>query len=108
MSTQTTVKQIMQSPQVLGFVHCDESGDVLVQEGNEVDVLSNVMIYFLQIAGLIGESLGLEDFFEAQIQGKSLHVICLPHEGGGVGVILNSKSKTNEITSQLQTYIQEL
>ncbi len=92
----TPVQQIMQAPNVLGFVQCSESGDVVVQEGNEVDVLANVLIYFQQVAGLIGESFGLEDFQEAQIQGKALTVICLPHEGGAVGVILNSRTRIHE------------
>ncbi len=86
----------MQSPNVIGYVQCSESGDVIAQEGNEVDVLSNVLVYFQQVAGLIGESFGLEDFQEAQVQGKSLTVVCLPHEGGAVGVILNSRTRINE------------
>lgn len=94
--TNTSVQQIMQAPNVLGYVQCSESGDVIVQEGNEVDVLANVLVYFQQVAGLIGESFGLEDFQEAQIQGKSLTVLCLPHQGGAVGVILNSRARINE------------
>jgi|GEM_PF-1242548 hypothetical protein len=92
----TPVQQIMQAPNVLGYVQCSESGDVIVQEGNEVDVLANVLVYFQQVAGLIGESFGLEDFQEAQIQGKALTVICLPYQGGAVGVILNSRARINE------------
>jgi hypothetical protein len=94
--TNSPVQQIMQAPNVLGYVQCSESGDVIVQEGNEVDVLANVLVYFQQVAALIGESFGLEGFQEAQIQGKALTVICLPHEGGAVGVILNSRARINE------------
>ncbi len=102
--TNTPVQQIMQAPNVLGYVQCSESGDVIVQEGNEVDVLANVLVYFQQVAGLIGESFGLEDFQEAQIQGKALTVLCLPHRGGAVGVILNSRARINEtITLVRQT-----
>ncbi len=90
------VQQIMQSPNVLGYVQCSDAGDVIVQEGNEVDVLANVLVYFQQVATLIGDSFGLEDFQEAQIQGKSLTVICVPHKGGAVGVILNSRARVNE------------
>ncbi len=93
------VQQIMQAPNVLGYVQCSESGDVIVQEGNEVDVLANVLVYFQQVASLIGESFGLEDFQEAQIQGRSLTVICVPHQGGAVGVILNSRARINETVS---------
>lgn len=94
--TNTAVQQIMQAPNVLGYVQCSEAGDVIVQEGNEVDVLANVLVYFQQVAQLIGESFGLEDFQEAQVQGKSLTVVCLPHQGGAVGVILNSRARLNE------------
>jgi hypothetical protein len=94
--TNSPVQQIMQAPNVLGYVQCSESGDVIVQEGSEVDVLANVLVYFQQVAALIGESFGLEGFQEAQIQGKALTVICLPHEGGAVGVILNSRARINE------------
>ncbi len=94
--TNAVVQQIMQAPNVLGYVQCSESGDVIVQEGNEVDVLANVLVYFQQVAQLIGDSFGLEDFQEAQIQGRSLTVVCLPHQGGAVGVILNSRTRLNE------------
>lgn len=89
-------EQIMQVPNVLGYVHCSESGDVLAQQGDEVDILANVLVYFQQVAGLIGESFGLEGFQEAQIQGKSLTVICVPHQGGAVGVVFNSRNRINE------------
>ncbi len=94
--TNSPVTQIMQAPNVLGYVHCSESGDVLVQQGSEVDSLANVLVYFQQVAGLIGESFGLEDFQEAQIQAKALTVICIPHQGGAAGVVLNSRSRVNE------------
>lgn len=102
MPNNTAVQQIMQSPHVLGYVHCSESGDVLVQEGNEVDVLANVLIYFQQVAGLIGESLGLEEFNEAQIQSKSLTVITMPHQGGAIGVILNNRARVSEVVAQMK------
>jgi hypothetical protein len=76
------VQQIMQSPNVLGFAHCSDAGDVILQEGNEVDVLANVLVCFQQVATLIGAFFGLGNFQEAQIQGKSLTVICLPDNGG--------------------------
>jgi hypothetical protein len=95
----TLTQQIMQAPNVLGYVLCSESGDVVAQEGSEVDVLANVLVYFQQVAGLIGESFGLEDFQEAQIQGKSLTVVCLPHKAGAVGLILSSRTRLNETVS---------
>lgn len=92
----TVAQQIVQIPNVLGFVQCSESGDIIEQKGDEAEVLANVLIYFQQVAGLIGESFGLEDFQEAQIQGKTLTVVCMPHEGGSIGVLLSSRTRMNE------------
>ena len=90
---------IIQAPNVLGFVMCSEAGDIIEQEGSEAAVLASVLTYFQQAAGIIGDSFGLEDFQEAQIQSKSLTVLCVPHNGGGFGVILSSRIKINEVTS---------
>jgi hypothetical protein len=102
MGNNLAINQIMQAPNVIGYVRCSEAGDVIEQEGNEVDVLANVIVYFQQIAVLIGESFGLEHFHEAQIQGKSLTVVCIPVNSEVVGVILNSRARVNEIVTQLR------
>ncbi|MEY4490124.1 MAG: hypothetical protein RIQ79_2632 [Verrucomicrobiota bacterium] len=95
----TLFQQVMQAPNVLGYVLCSEAGDVVEQEGSEVSVLATVMVYFQQVAGLIGDSFGLEEFQEAQIQSKSLTVLCIPHKAGSFGVILSSRTKINEVTA---------
>lgn len=92
----------MQMPNVLGCVQCAESGDILAQEGSEVDALPGVLMYFQQVAGLIGESLGHEGFQEAQIQNRTLTVVCLPHGGGAVGVVLNSRARMNETVAAIR------
>jgi hypothetical protein len=101
MGNYPAINQIMQAPNVIGYVRCSEAGDVIEQEGNEVDALANVIVYFQQIAVLIGESFGLEHFHEAQIQGKSLTVVCIPVETDVIGVILSSRARVNEIVGQL-------
>ena len=65
-------------------------------------MVSRSLLYFQQIAVLIGESFGLEHFHEAQIQGKSLTVVCIPVNNEVVGVILNSRARVNEIVSQMR------
>jgi len=102
MENNLAIQQIMQTPNVIGYVRCSESGVVIEQEGNEVDVLANVIVYFQQIAVLIGESFGLERFHEAQIQGKSLIVVCIPLNGEVLGVILNSRARVPEIVGQIR------
>jgi hypothetical protein len=96
------VQQIMQTPQVVGYVQCSDAGDVLVQEGNEIDALANVLAYFHQVANLVGESFGLEGLEEAQIQGKAMTVVCLPHHGGAAGILLNSRARLNESVSAVR------
>jgi hypothetical protein len=38
----------------------------------------------------------------AQIQAKSQTVICIPHEGGSIGVILNSRTRINETVAMIR------
>lgn len=106
MPSNSAVQQIMQAPNVLGYVHCSESGDIIVQEGNEVDVLANVLIYFNQMATLIGESFGLEGFHEAQIQSKSLIVLCMPHQGGAIGVIVNARARVSDVAALMKQIVE--
>lgn len=98
----------MQAPNVLGYVQCSEAGDIIAQEGSGVEELANVLVYFQQVAALIGESFGLEDFQEAQIQGKSLSVMCLPHQGGAVGVVMSSRSRIGEVIATTRRVLAEL
>jgi len=105
MDASSKLKQLMKEPSVIGFVQCSEEGDIIAQEGNDVDVLSTVLVYFQQIANLIGDSFGLENYQEAQIQGQSLTVITSPYGEGVVGIIVNSKLKINEVARMLREAI---
>ena len=105
MPNQTTVQQIMQAPNVLGFVHCSADGEVLIRAGNEVEALATILGHFMRLARLVGGSFGLEDFHEARIQGKPLSVLCMPYEGGAVGVVLDSRARVAEVALTMRRII---
>jgi len=94
--------RILNTPGVVGFVQLSETGEVLEQQGQEAEALANVLMYFQQMASLIGTSFGLEDFSEAQIQGNSFTVLTLPYQSGAVGVVLNSRTRLSETVKLLR------
>lgn len=88
--------------QVLSYVHCSEEGEILAHEGNEVEILAEALTYFHQMAGLIGESFGLEGFEEARVQGKSISILTRPCEDGLLGVVVNTKGRLAAVIEEMR------
>lgn len=102
MDATPSANEIMQIPNVVGYLRCTEAGDIIDQQGTDAEALSGVIVYFQQIANLIGDSFGLENLQEAQIQAKSLNVICLSDNTDLIGVILNTRARLNEASGQIR------
>lgn len=100
MSVDTT--ELVDIPGVVGFVECCESGTILNSAGDESEILGNVLVYFGQMANLIGESLGLEGLVEAQFSGRSLSVLHLPAGESDFGVIMDSKVRASDLTPLIE------
>ncbi|WOO39527.1 hypothetical protein [Rubellicoccus peritrichatus] len=82
---------------LIGYIECDQTGEILKSEGDDIEALGSVLIYFQQIADLIGESLGFEPMEEARIIGRSTTTVCLAKNDSTLGVIFNSRAKIEEI-----------
>lgn len=107
MTIDTTVRQIMQTPKVLGFAQCSEAGEVVMREGREVESLATVLGHFMRVAARLGGSPGLHDCHQASIQGKSLTVVCMPYEGGAVGVVVDARAQIAEVALMMRRAIDE-
>lgn len=104
-STPHSLEQISLIPNVLGVAHCSDTDETVRQTGSEAEALGNVLAYFRQVSELIGASLGLESLDEAQMNGKSVGVLCLPVHDGTLGVVLNSRAKLPEVSSQVRKIV---
>lgn len=97
--------RLVQTDHVLSFVHCSEEGEILAQEGDEVEILAEALTYFHQMAALIGESFGLEGFEEARIQGRSLSILAMPHQGGLLGVVVHVKARIASVIDEMRAIV---
>lgn len=102
MTKPTTLEELTTSLNVMGIVRSSVSSDLLEHTGSEAEAFGNVLIYFQQMASLVGESFGLEDLQEAAIQGKTINALCLPMGEQTFGVIMNARSKASEVVTQLR------
>jgi hypothetical protein len=93
---------LLQAPAAVGYAVCSEAGDLLESEGPDSAALGSVLAYFQLAAGLIGDSLGLEDFHEAQVQGKTSTYLVFPHKGGAVAVAITSRVRLNESIASIR------
>lgn len=100
-----TIEELAATPNVMGVVRASASGDLLEHTGNEAEVFGNVLVYFQQMASLIGESFGLEDLHEADIQSKSVSAVCLPFGDHTIGALLNARAKSSDAVAQLRALV---
>jgi hypothetical protein len=98
-------QQILQSPSVLGLARCSETGEIVLREGREVDSLTTVLGTFMRVAKLLPGACDGGDFHQASVQGKPLTVLCMPHDGGAVGVVLDERARVPEVALMLRRAI---
>lgn len=102
MSQTVQPEQLMRLPGVLGFVECTEEGLIIHSQGDEAELLGNILPHFLQMGQLIGECLGLEHLHEGHILGRSLTAIAIPGEHSRFGLLLNARMRPNELQPLLE------
>lgn len=96
------MQRIMQTPNVLGYAHCSVTGELLEQDGREVDALATVLGHFMRLMASAGASFANGDFHQAQIQGKPITVLCMPCEDGAIGVVLDARARVPEVALMMR------
>lgn len=82
---------------LIGYIECDQTGEIIKSEGEDIEALGSVLVYFQQMADLIGVSFGFEPMEEARVIGRSTTTVCLAKTDSTLGVIFNSRAKIDEI-----------
>jgi predicted regulator of Ras-like GTPase activity (Roadblock/LC7/MglB family) len=101
------MQRIMQTPNVLGYVHCSLTGEVLEREGSEVESLATVLGHFVRLSSRAGTSFGADGFHEAQIEGKAITVLCMPCDDGAIGVVLDARARVPEVALSMRRIMDE-
>lgn len=107
MTNDRIVRQIMQTPKVLGFAQCSKAGEVVVREGREVESLATVLGHYMRVATRLGASPDLNDCHQASIKGKALTVVCMPYEGGAVGVVVDARAQIADVALMMRRAIDQ-
>lgn len=97
MTRQAALQQILEAPSVLGLALCTEKGEFVICEGAEVDSVTQVLGHFLRATQALRGTVAASDFHQANVQGKALTVLCMPHEGGAIGVALDPRAHVPEV-----------
>ncbi len=102
MPDEHTISEILQAPNVTGYVHCADNDEVLARHGEGAELLATMINPLVQAAALLGRSLGLDELRELQLHGRPLTALCLPCAGGTIGVMLDSRAHLNDVARTLQ------
>lgn len=102
MSDPLVLEHLSRSPNVSGCVHCADTGEVVLQTGDDVTELAFALGEFVEMAAQIGESFGLDALHEAQIHCKTRTAVCMPYRGGAIGVMLGSRAGAAEVAANMQ------
>ncbi|MDP0499071.1 MAG: hypothetical protein Q7P63_03135 [Verrucomicrobiota bacterium JB022] len=92
-------------PGLEGYVHCGPAGEIQHVDGREeAELLGLVMPYLQQVTQLIGGSIGLEGLYEIQAGSPDFRTVVVPLKDGMLGLLLNPRSRTEEILQHLSPY----
>lgn len=98
-SLQDTLESI---PGLEGYVHCGPTGDIQHVDGREeAELLGLIVPYLQQVTQLIGGSIGLEGLYEIQATSPDFRTVVLPVKEGILGLLLNSRTRTDDVVQQL-------
>lgn len=83
---------------LLSLVDCDASGEITQSEGDDVEMLGNILVYHRQMAELIGNAMGMDAFQEGRMVGKNVTAICIPKsDGSNMGALFDNKAKIDSV-----------
>lgn len=88
-------------PGLIGVVTCDGTGEVESFTGEEAEMFGAVVPYFNQIATLVGETFGLDEFEQGMLIGKNVTCVTIAGSEESRGFIFEAKAKINQILPKL-------
>ncbi|MGF1530202.1 MAG: hypothetical protein ACFCU4_02460 [Puniceicoccaceae bacterium] len=82
-------------------VRCDSGGEVTFSEGEDAEILGGVVSFIGDISNLIGNSFGLDQLEEAQIQGRNTTAVCINQGDGYLGLLFDGKARAKQIIPEV-------
>ncbi len=98
-----TKNQVLSHPDIKGWVAIRNDETQYVASDKNAEQLGDVLIYFNEISGLIGETFGLDKVDEIHIVCEELTAVCLPGVKETVGVIFDKDTRPNQFLAKYKT-----
>ncbi len=97
----STVQEVFADPEVVAAVHFAEDGSLFDDKGSNPEDLHATFSYVVQLARLIGESLGAENLREIQISAPRYRSLCVIDEVRTVALLATAKANLGGIVRKL-------
>ncbi|MFK8067607.1 MAG: hypothetical protein AB8D52_05125 [Gammaproteobacteria bacterium] len=94
---------VLDHPDIKGWVAIRNDETQSVSSDPAAEKLGEVLIYFNEISGLIGETFGLERPDEIHIVCDELTAVCLPGVKETVGIIFDQDTKPDQFLAKYKT-----
>ena len=98
-----TNNQVLSHPDIKGWVAIRNDGTQNVASDKNAEELGNVLIYFCDVSGMIGETFGLGRADEVHIVCDQSTTVCLPGDKETVGVIFDKDTSPNQFLAKYNT-----
>lgn len=99
----TSQNQVLSHPDIKGWVAIRNDETQSVSSDPAAEKLGEVLIYFSEISGLIGETFGLGSPDEIHIVCDELTAVCLPGSHETVGILFDKDTKPNQFLAKYKT-----
>lgn len=98
---EAALREVLSDPEVQSAVHFTEDGTYLDGKGASPEDLHVTFSYVVQLARLIGDSLGAENLGEIQIAGADYRSLCVVNEAETLALITTAKGNVGALAKKL-------
>jgi hypothetical protein len=99
--TEAPIGEIFDDPEVQSAAQFTEDGTLLDRKGADPENLHATFSYVVQLARLIGESLGAENLHEIHIAAPDYRGLCVVREAETVAMLTNAKANIPAIAKKI-------
>lgn len=95
-----SMENVLSHPDIKGWVAIRNDGSQHVASDDSAETLGDVLIYFNEIAELVGSTFNLEKPDEIHMVCDDLTAVCLPGSKETVGIIFDKNTRPNEFLAK--------
>ncbi len=95
-----SMENVLSHPDIKGWVAIRNDGSQHVASDDHAEQLGDILIYFNEIAELVGSTFGLKKPDEIHMVCDDLTAVCLPGTKETVGILFDKNTRPNEFLAK--------